>query len=92
MKFATTLKMIRKDNFEIWHKRLGHPSDKLVSLLPFVDAISDTCASCEVCLQAKQCSGEFMSNNNKAYRVLEMMHCDLWGPHRTPTFCVHIIF
>ena len=54
VKSAKALKTIHKDLFEIWHKWLGHPSDKIVSLLPFVDASSDICSSCEVCLRAKK--------------------------------------
>ena len=29
-----------------------------------------------------------MSNNDKAFGVFEMIHFDLWGPYKTPTFCV----
>lgn len=84
---AKVLKTVRNDTFEIWHQRLGHPSNKIVSLLPIVDGSSDKCASCEICLRAKQSRGEFMSSNNTASSVFEKIHCDLWGPYKTPSFC-----
>ena len=87
MKNAKALKTVQKYIFEIWHKRLGHPSYKIVGLLPFFDASSDRCASCEVCLRAKQSRGEFMSSNKNAFGVFEMIHCNLWGPYKTPAFC-----
>ena len=65
---------------------LGHPSEKIISLLLFVDASSDKCVTCEVCLQAQQSRGEFISSNNRAFGVFEMIHCDLWGPYKTLSF------
>ncbi|XP_021732478.1 uncharacterized protein LOC110699281 [Chenopodium quinoa] len=58
--------------FELWHRRLGHPSEKLSNcfllfevLLTRASSDSDSCAS----------------------RILEMIHCDLWGPSNTTSTC-----
>ncbi|KAL2922825.1 Retrovirus-related Pol polyprotein from transposon TNT 1-94 [Bienertia sinuspersici] len=76
--------------FELWHRRLGHPSDKVVKLLP---AVSNSSSSkflhkaCDICPQAKQSRDSFPNSDNKATRIFEMIHCDLWGPYKTPSTC-----
>ncbi|KAH9656136.1 retrovirus-related pol polyprotein from transposon RE1 [Citrus sinensis] len=83
------LQTVAKGTVDLWHQRLGHPSEKVIKLLPMVDTTKNKAypKNCDVVLRAKQCRNEFISSNNKASAVLEMIHCDLWGPYRTPTFC-----
>ena len=76
--------------FELWHRRLGHPSDKVVKLVP---AISDSTSpkflnkACEICPQAKQSRASFPNSASRASRIFELIHCDLWGPYQTPSTC-----
>ena len=77
-------------NFELWHRRLGHPSDKVVKLLPGVSNSAGKKSlnkACEICPQAKQSRNSFPSSDSRASRVFELIHCDLWGPYRTPSTC-----
>ena len=82
-----TLKTAWTNSFNIWHQRLGHPSDKVLGFLPTIDKNGDSSVRCEVCFQAKQSRTEFVSSKNKASTIFEIIHCDLWGPYKTPTFC-----
>ena len=70
----------------MWHKRLGHPSSRVVKLLLHVDFSEDSeslCKACEVCLRAKQARESFPLSSNKTRSVFEKIHCDVWGPYRT---------
>ena len=76
--------------FELWHRRLGHPSDKVVKLLPAISNSScrkHLSQTCIVCPQAKQSRPSFPISYNKASRMFELIHCDLWGPYKTPSSC-----
>lgn len=79
-----------RDNmpFELWHKRMGHPSDKIVGLLPGVSNVVASEISnkaCDICLRAKQTRMSFPISENKTKQIFDLIHCDLWGPYRTPT-------
>jgi len=69
---------------------MGHPSHKIVRMLPI---ISDTCKSeefnkvCEVCEKSKQTRNPFPSSDHHVTSIFELIHCDLWGPYRTPSSC-----
>ena len=71
---------------ELWHRRLGHPSFRVLSSLPFVDKLgfdSDQAASREICFRAKQTRCVFHNSSNKASSAFSLIHCDVWGPYRT---------
>lgn len=73
---------------ELWHKRMGHPSEKVVkSLLPTSDIMGSLNKACEVCFQAKHSRDKFSLSNNKTSRIFEKIHCDLWGPYKYPSSC-----
>ncbi|WOH00045.1 hypothetical protein DCAR_0519401 [Daucus carota subsp. sativus] len=73
---------------ELWHKRMGHPSEKVVKLLPPVnDRKGSLTKPCEVCFRAKHPRDKFPLSENKASRIFEKVHCDLWGPYRHPSSC-----
>jgi len=79
-----------KSQLELWHIRMGHPSHKIVRMLPI---ISNTCKSeefnkvCEVCEKSKQTRNSFPSSDHHVTAIFELIHCDLWGPYRTPSSC-----
>ncbi|XP_021751608.1 uncharacterized protein LOC110717256 [Chenopodium quinoa] len=76
--------------FELWHRRLGHPSDPIVKLVPAVSASSSSKflnKACEICPQAKQSRDIFPNSDSRASRIFELIHCDLWGSYKTPSTC-----
>ncbi|KAL2896616.1 Retrovirus-related Pol polyprotein from transposon TNT 1-94 [Bienertia sinuspersici] len=77
-------------SFELWHRRMGHPSDKVVKLVPAISGSSDIKTlnkACTVCPQAKQTRDSFPDSDSRASRGFEMIHCDLWGSYKTPSSC-----
>ncbi|XP_074305338.1 uncharacterized protein LOC141640433 [Silene latifolia] len=78
------------DSFDLWHKRLGHPSPKIVNLLPTVSKpinSSSFDSPCDVYHHAKQVRHSFTLSDNKASDIFELVHCDLWGAYRTFSSC-----
>lgn len=77
-------------SFDLWHKKLRHPSSKVVEILPNIgSSINSSMFSrtCDVCLRAKQTRESFPINNNKSLEIFQLIHCDLLGPYRTPAHC-----
>ena len=75
-------------SLELWHSRLGHPSEKVVKWLPFFN--NTPCSlpkDCEVCYRAKQPRSSFPLSENKTTRIFELVHCDLWGPYDKLSSC-----
>lgn len=72
-------------SFELWHSRLGHVAFDTVSLLHKLGCVTVTsvlpkpllCSSCE---QAKSKRLPFLLNDKRSSHVLDIVHCDLWGP------------
>lgn len=42
-------------------------------------------ANCEICLFAKQTRTTFPLSKNVSSQPFDLLHCDVWGPYRTPT-------
>nr|GMC82663.1 Retrovirus-related Pol polyprotein from transposon TNT 1-94 [Ipomoea batatas] len=75
-------------SFDLWHQRMGHPSEKVMKLLPSVGTAARSFnKACEVCFRAKQPREKFPLSNNRASRIFEKIHCDLWGPYRHQSSC-----
>ncbi|XP_021772819.1 uncharacterized protein LOC110736809 [Chenopodium quinoa] len=72
---------------ELWHRRMGHPSERVVKLLPTVSNKACLNKGCEVCMRAKHPRDSFPLSDNKASRIFEKIHCDLWGPYRHVSSC-----
>nr|GMC69240.1 Retrovirus-related Pol polyprotein from transposon TNT 1-94 [Ipomoea batatas] len=73
---------------DLWHQRMGHPSEKVMKLLPSVGTAARSFnEACEVCFRAKQPREKFPLSNNRASRIFEKIHCDLWGPYRHQSSC-----
>ena len=87
--FPTALHVNKVNKWLMWHHRLGHPSNKvLTTALSSVDAscilpISDSITHCKHCLNGKMQQLPFDKSNFKASKPLELIHSDVWGP--TPT-------
>lgn len=85
--FLTTLRNKRtSSSFELWHNRLGHVAFDIVSLLQKLGSLNitsllpkpDLCPSCQL---SKSKKSPFSDNTKRALHVLDLIHCDLWGPH-----------
>ena len=77
------------DSFELWHRRMGHPSAKIMESLPQVEFSNSSVKNkpCDICLRAKQTREVFVSSDTKANEIFELIHCDLWGPYRVNASC-----
>ncbi|KAG5555708.1 hypothetical protein RHGRI_006375 [Rhododendron griersonianum] len=70
-----------------WHQRLGHPS-KGPSFFLSKQIPSFMFASqhlCEICPLAKQTRLSFPLSSIQSMHSFDLIHCDIWGPHRVPT-------
>lgn len=80
---------IKPDNhIDLWHIRLGHPSLKamqhILSLKDHTDVRRHN--NCQTCPLAKQCRSVFPESHSKSTKCFQLMHVDVWGPYRTPTY------
>ncbi|KAI3700963.1 hypothetical protein L2E82_45604 [Cichorium intybus] len=74
-----------KAPYELWHSRLGHVSFDTISLLNKMGHLSVTSILpkpiiCSPCQLAKAHRLPFEQNDKRSLNILELVHCDLWGP------------
>ena len=75
-------------SLELWHHRMGHPSEKIVKLLsPARHLQGSLNKGCEVCFRAKHPRSKFLISDHKASRIFGKVHCDLWGPYKHVSSC-----
>ncbi|GKD44220.1 ribonuclease H-like domain-containing protein [Tanacetum coccineum] len=69
---------------ELWHCRLGHPADQVLSILGNKLGFSkrDHMSPCDICHKAKKTKEPFPLSDHKTKSVGDMIHCDVWGPYR----------
>lgn len=75
---------------DVWHCRLGHPSSQVLESLKLSALGSSSVIdnkACDACIRAKHTHDPFPLSTNKTKMVFELVHCDLWGPYRTPALC-----
>lgn len=70
---------------EVWHQRLGHPQQKVLSFLSqrnfiSVDGHNKGKSICTSCQMGKSCKLPFINENTRSDFPLHKIHCDLWGP------------
>lgn len=63
-----------------WHERLGHPSVKVLTKLPFVQKPVNDCV-CDSCHVAKQTRSSFGLSEISTSQCFELLHIDIWGPY-----------
>ncbi|XP_057249218.1 uncharacterized protein LOC130590685 [Beta vulgaris subsp. vulgaris] len=64
-------------SIDIWHKRLGHPSEKVLRHLPCVSPSSSSSCNkdgCDVCFRAHQPRTCFPRSTSRASRMFELIH------------------
>ena len=74
-------------DLSLWHKRFGHPSNKITSALLHQSKIPFTTDHskfiCTVCLEGKFAKLPFPYPAIKSATPLEVIHSDVWGPSPT---------
>ncbi|KAK9055092.1 hypothetical protein SSX86_026172 [Deinandra increscens subsp. villosa] len=73
---------------ERWHKRLGHASDGKLSKVDFFKNVTFNLKDklCVSCAKAKHTKLPFGVSHIKTKESFELLHCDIWGKYRTPSF------
>jgi len=78
----------------IWHKRLGHPSDKVLHLVskrfPYI-VFSET-KPYDVCHFSRQTRLSFNNSSSYFEHVFDLIHVDIWGPYGTTSIHGHKFF
>ena len=76
-----------------WHQRLGHLSSSVLSVVPMFSSNKlATLSPCDTCYRAKQTREVFYGSMNKSNECFALIHCDVWGPYRTPASCGSVYF
>jgi Integrase core domain/GAG-pre-integrase domain len=70
--------VVKNKDMELWHKRLGHPSDRVLNRI--FNYSSNTCNTCGICKMAKQAKLPFSLSTSKTLSPFELVHSDVWGP------------
>ncbi|XP_026387812.1 uncharacterized protein LOC113282888 [Papaver somniferum] len=86
----TANRVSAEEDYCLWHRRLGHASNKVISLLPCtnkVDCQKFLDEPCDICFKAKQTRTSFPFSETKADDFFHLVHCDVWGLYRTPSSC-----
>ncbi|KAJ0550054.1 putative RNA-directed DNA polymerase [Helianthus annuus] len=72
----------------VWHKRLGHTSKEKLSNIDFLKNNSNKLCDvfCDSCAKAKHTRTPFPSSFIKTNDCFELIHCDIWGGYRIPSY------
>ena len=72
----------------LWHHCLGHPCfDKLKKTLPWRSLTQFVYESCQL---GKHHRSSYSSRDRiPSYAPFDLLHCDVWGPSRTPSISGH---
>ncbi|KAJ0809569.1 putative RNA-directed DNA polymerase [Helianthus annuus] len=73
---------------ERWHKRLGHTSQEKLAKVDFLKGASFNLRNnvCDSCSKAKHTRSLFSLSEIKTKECFELLHCDVWGKYRVPSF------
>ena len=70
-------------DFDIWHRRLGHPSSlivqKALTLCNALNQINGSASFCDACLKGKSHKQPFPLSDTIYNEPFDMIHSDLWG-------------
>nr|GEW18890.1 ribonuclease H-like domain-containing protein [Tanacetum cinerariifolium] len=69
---------------ELWHCRLGHPTDQVLSVLSGKIGYKngDHTSACDICHKAKQTREPFPLSDHKSFRIGDLIHLDVCGPYK----------
>ena len=72
---------------DLWHNRLGHASNsKLIHVDFLKNARLNQTLFCDSCVKAKFARLPFPISTTKTNACFDLLHCDVWGKYRTPSF------
>ncbi|GAA0184838.1 hypothetical protein LIER_32126 [Lithospermum erythrorhizon] len=75
-------------HFDLWHARLRHSSYEVLKhydvLKDYMNVVNKTV--CEICPLSKHQRLSFPMSSIKSVYPFELIHADVWGPYRTPTY------
>ncbi|KAF5767488.1 putative RNA-directed DNA polymerase [Helianthus annuus] len=73
---------------DMWHKRLGHAGDEKLSQINFLNNFSfkNSDDVCDSCMKSKLTRKPFPISTTKTSACFDLIHCDIWGKYRTPSF------
>jgi len=78
------------DTTRLWHMRLGHMSEKVMSILSKKGYSSSARTSklefCDHCVLGKQKRVSFSTAKNCMQGILDYIHSNLWGPSKVSSF------
>ncbi|CAN1189995.1 Retrovirus-related Pol polyprotein from transposon TNT 1-94 [Linum perenne] len=75
-------------DINIWHFRLGHPSNSRIQLLNKCNSefVLDKISHCEHCHFSRQKKLPFPLSSNRAVAPFDLIHTDIWGPVSQSTY------
>lgn len=76
----------RSEVFELWHKKLGHAPYNRLKHIPQLEVTSSTNKVCVTCPMAKFVKLPYQLSQNRRKNICELIHLDIWGPYRVPTY------
>ncbi|KAK3009463.1 hypothetical protein RJ639_013409 [Escallonia herrerae] len=83
---TTVAAVYESESYELWHRRMGHPSSQPLIHLPTVLVVSSSLKTiCDVCCRAKHNRTVFPDSTSRAMDIFGLVHCDIWGPYRVST-------
>lgn len=73
---------------DTWHKRLGHASKEKLSRIDLAksNSINFSNEICDSCAKAKLARTPFPISSIKTKEVFDLIHCDIWGGYRVPSY------
>jgi histone deacetylase 1/2 len=83
---------------DIWHRRLGHPSPRILHLLVKKKVSCMTKCfnfNCLACLLGKSCHLTLKTTGHQTLAPLDLIFSDVWGPSpmlSSDGFCYFVIF
>jgi len=74
--------------YDVWHRRLGHLFVPVYNLLIAKTSLTvvDKNHHCSICPLSKQQRLPFISKNTFSPHCFDIIHADVWGPFRYPTY------
>lgn len=75
--------LVNKLDTDMWHKRLGHPCEKIMKIVfktLNVNGDFHNFSFCKDCHYGKHHQGHFPMSQSRAKKPLELIHSDVWGP------------
>ncbi|KAK3000390.1 hypothetical protein RJ639_022345 [Escallonia herrerae] len=75
---TTVAAVFESESYELWHRRMGHPSSQPLIHLPTVSVVSPSLKTiCDVCCHAKHSWTVFPDSTSRAMDIFGLIHCDI---------------